>query len=154
MLYNILLYIYLQIPLTITSTKQTIHFITTPQAYQYQTSRMRFPLIPLTLLLTASPLLASSAPAPATLQPRTNGWSILNFTRSSSSPTDAVTYSLVINNYGTNSNCTIVDNVTPAWYHAWYDVPCKEVGSSPSVNFLVCEEMEGRRRDDSKVEEV
>ncbi|CAL3965622.1 unnamed protein product [Diplocarpon coronariae] len=71
-------------------------------------------------------LLASVSATAIQLQARTNGWSVLNFKRSSSGANSPVTYSLVINNYGTNQNCTIIDNTNPALYNAWYDLPCQE----------------------------
>ncbi|CZS93618.1 uncharacterized protein RAG0_03810 [Rhynchosporium agropyri] len=60
------------------------------------------------------------------LQARTNGWAIKNFTRSSTGPNAPVAYTFIIDTYGTFSNCTIVDSTNPAWYHAWYDLPCKD----------------------------
>ncbi|KAG4420520.1 hypothetical protein IFR04_006340 [Cadophora malorum] len=65
------------------------------------------------------------------LQARTNGWAIKNFTRTSTSPTSPVTYTLILDTYGSLTNCTITDTASPSWYHAWYDLPCNNASPSP-----------------------
>lgn len=54
-----------------------------------------------------------------------------SFTRTSTSPTSPVTYTLILDTYGSLTNCTITDTASPSWYHAWYDLPCNNASPSP-----------------------
>ncbi|KAH7393495.1 hypothetical protein BKA64DRAFT_89193 [Cadophora sp. MPI-SDFR-AT-0126] len=78
------------------------------------------------LAIFSTAVFAYPAAEASPLQARTNGWAIKNFTRSSTSPSSPVTYTLILDTYGTLTNCTIVDTANPSWYHAWYDLPCNK----------------------------
>ncbi|KAH6715600.1 hypothetical protein BKA61DRAFT_722751 [Leptodontidium sp. MPI-SDFR-AT-0119] len=86
---------------------------------------MHIPILSVLAVLSTA-VFAHPAAEASPLNIRTNGWAIKNFTRSSTSPTSPVTYTLIVDTYGAFTNCTIVDTANPSWYHAWYDVPCKD----------------------------
>ncbi|KAK0099723.1 hypothetical protein ONS95_013383 [Cadophora gregata] len=81
--------------------------------------------------ILSTAVFAHPATEAAPLQARTNGWAIKNFTRTSSSPSSPVTYTLILDTYGALTNCTLTDSTNPAWYHAWYDLPCNKDTGAP-----------------------
>ena len=79
-------------------------------------------------LVSTFTFLTTALAAPRSLKPRSDAWTIRNFTRNCWDA-DNCYYSFTIDNGSDVVACDIADQANAAAWHEWYNVPCNQASS-------------------------